>query len=146
MIRSLQNIDIDQVAEIWLHTNIEAHDFIPKQYWCGNYDAVKKMLLQAEIYVQENEKCGEIQGFIGLNGNHIEGLFVSGKAQSCGIGKQLLNYAKKIKNELSLCVYEKNVRALKFYQRENFMICSEDTDETTGEKEYAMIWKKDGEK
>ena len=41
---------------------------------------------------------------------------------------------------------KKNVCALKFYQRENFMICSEDTDEATGEKEYAMIWKKDGEK
>ena len=43
MIRSLQNIDIDQVAEIWLHTNIEAHDFIPKQYWCGNDGSERKI-------------------------------------------------------------------------------------------------------
>ena len=67
MIRKLQNSDINSVAEIWLDTNIKAHDFISQQYWIDNFEMVKEMFLQAEIYVYENEE--QIQGFIGLNDN-----------------------------------------------------------------------------
>ena len=33
MIRRMQRADIDRVANIWLDTNIRAHNFISKQYW-----------------------------------------------------------------------------------------------------------------
>lgn len=56
MIRELQKIDIDSVADIWLDTNQNAHDFIPLQYWQSNFKLVKEMLSQAEVYVYENEK------------------------------------------------------------------------------------------
>ena len=32
MIRELRKADIHKVADIWLHTNIKAHYFIPAQY------------------------------------------------------------------------------------------------------------------
>ena len=38
MIRKMQNIDIDRVADIWLKTNLKAHYFIPEQYWTSNYE------------------------------------------------------------------------------------------------------------
>lgn len=44
MIRSMQEADIDRVAEIWLDTNRTAHHFIPAEYWEGNFKAVKEML------------------------------------------------------------------------------------------------------
>ena len=56
MIRKLQNVDINKVADIWLKTNLEAHEFIPGQYWTSNYEAVNKMLPQAEVYVYEDNK------------------------------------------------------------------------------------------
>lgn len=61
MIRKMQNIDIDRVADIWLKTNLKAHYFIPEQYWTSNYESVKEMMLQAEVYVYEDDKM--IQGF-----------------------------------------------------------------------------------
>lgn len=64
MIRVVQKADITKVADIWLDTNIKAHNFISAQYWESNYEMVKEMLLQAEVYVCESN--GEIQGFIGL--------------------------------------------------------------------------------
>ena len=33
MIRKMQNPDINRIADIWLKTNLKAHDFIPEQYW-----------------------------------------------------------------------------------------------------------------
>lgn len=142
MIRKFQDADINEVAKIWLDTNIKTHNFIPAQYWRGNFEVVKEMFLQAEIYVYENEESSKIQGFIGLSDNYIEGIFICSEAQSNGIGKQLLEFVKGIKTELSLSVYKKNVRAVKFYQRENFRIHSEDIDKDTKEKEYRMTWRR----
>ena len=139
MIRKLLNGDIDRVADIWLKTNLKAHYFISNQYWKSNYELVKEMMSQSEVYVYEADKM--IQGFIGLNDEYIEGIFVSDEMQSCGIGKLLLDYIKDKKERLQLNVYQKNARAISFYQREGFIIEGEGLDEATGEKEYTMLWK-----
>ena len=55
MIRELQKSDIDQVADICLDTNLKAHYFISAQYWKNNFELVKEMLSQAEVYVYEND-------------------------------------------------------------------------------------------
>lgn len=143
MIRKLQKTDINQVAEIWLDTNIKAHHFIPATYWKEHFDSVKEMFSQAEIYVYEDERQHQIQGFIGLDANYIAGIFVQSDAWSQGIGRQLLDYVKEFKSKLHLNVYQKNTKAIKFYQREQFYIQGESIDETTGEKEYLMVWNKD---
>lgn len=138
MIRMLENTDIEKVVDIWLDVNQKAHDFIPAQYWKNNYELVKEILPQAEVYVYEDGQ--EIQGFVGLSGEYIEGLFVCYGMQSQGIGKQLLTFIKNRRTKLCLNVYQKNTRAIHFYQREGFEIQSEGLDEATGEKDYVMIW------
>ena len=56
MIRELRKTDINRVADIWLKTNLKAHSFISEQYWTSNYERVKEMLPQAEVYVYEDDK------------------------------------------------------------------------------------------
>ena len=140
MIRRLEIPDIGRAMEIWLDSNIRAHGFIPAKYWEGNFEPVREMLPQAEVYVYEEESRKEIQGFIGLDGSYIAGIFVWHAAQSRGIGKRLLDLAKGRKKRLDLSVYQKNTRAVRFYQREGFQIRQENTDGDTGEKEYLMRW------
>ena len=65
--------------------------------------------------------------------------------QSHGIGKSLLDYIKDKKVRLQLNVYQKNVRAMSFYQREGFTIQSERMYEFIGETEYVMNWESDCE-
>ena len=96
------------------------------------------------VYVYDHENS--IQGFAGLSGDYIEGLFVSSECQSCGIGALLLNHIKGIRTTLQLKVYQKNTRAIRFYLREGFEILSEGVDEATGEKEYVMIWQEQEKK
>lgn len=142
MIRAFEENDLTAIMQIWLDTNIKAHQFIPKEYWTDHYEMVRSVLPQAEIYVYENDATKQIDGFIGLSKEYIEGIFVRESVQSNGIGKQLLEYAKSVKSNMSLCVYQKNTRAIQFYQREQFVIQSENTDDNTNQKEYVMIWKK----
>ena len=56
MIRKMEEKDISDVLQIWLETNIKAHSFIDKEYWTGNYEMVKQILPEAEVYVYEDEK------------------------------------------------------------------------------------------
>ena len=140
MIREFRENDLDIIMQIWIDTNIQAHSFIPKEYWINNYDMVKEMMPQAEVYVYEDDETNQIVGFIGLADDYIAGIFVRNGVQSQGIGKQLLDYMKCIKPRLSLNVYEKNKRAIRFYQREKFMVQSKSVDENTDEKELEMSW------
>lgn len=142
VIRIFRENDLPDIMQIWLDTNIKAHNFILEKYWLDNYAMVKNLLPQAEIYVYENDNTNQIEGFIGLTGDYIEGIFVKEAVQSNGIGKQLLNYAKGIRSTMRLSVYQKNTRAISFYQKEHFLIQSENLDDNTNEKEFIMIWNK----
>ena len=105
MIRKFSKADLDKVMQIWLFANMDAHHFIPKSYWESNFEMVKGILPAAEVYVYENPDKNELLGFIGLTDNYIAGLFVRKDVQSQGIGKELLDYAKEVKDHLSLSVY-----------------------------------------
>lgn len=140
MIRPYQNSDWNQIMEIWLQTNIQAHRFIPEAYWRGHYDLVGELLPKAELYVYENSSSKQIEGFIGLDGQQIEGIFVTADSQSQGIGKQLLDFVKQSRPALTLQVYQKNKRAIRFYRREQFQIQAQQVDQTSGERELIMKW------
>ena len=144
MIRQLQKTDIDCVGEIWLQANLGAHAFIPAQYWQDHLKMVQEMLLQSEVYVYEEVSQACIQGMIGLVGEEIAGIFVRQEMQANGIGKQMLDYVKKKRQRLSLHVYQKNTRAIAFYQKEGFQVLCETRDDATGEMEYIMCWQLNG--
>lgn len=138
-IRSYKETDLEAVMHIWLHTNITAHHFIDEAYWQKHYAFVKQVIPQAEIYVYENDEQ-QVVGFIGVDQQHIEGLFVSQGHQGQGIGKQLLDYVKEKKELLTLCVYEKNKQALSFYLHQGFQIVNEKKEEETQQINIFMEW------
>ena len=142
MIRKYAKTDSHQVMQIWLAGNLEAHPFIPYQYWLDNYPLVESQLPLAEVFVYEAE--GHILGFIGLEDTYIAGIFVDTKHRSAGIGKQLLTHAKNERGSLSLQVYQQNKRAVDFYIREGFSVSAEGVDDQTAEAEYTMTWSADG--
>ena len=94
MIRRMEARDLEAVASMWLASNLEAHSFIPAEYWRGNYEAVKAALAQAEVYVYED--AAGVLGFVGLSGDYVEGIFVASDARSHGIGRQHLDHSRKL--------------------------------------------------
>ncbi len=138
MIRTFQSADAGQVMKLWLSGNIDAHPFIPKEYWESNFALVQEQLLQAEVYVYEHG--GSIQGFIGLQEDYIAGIFVKEDCRGTGIGKKLLDHVKVSHSVLTLNVYQKNFRAVEFYKRESFDLISEDIEPDSGEMDETMHW------
>ena len=141
MIRKFKKEDIDEVMEIWKNENIRTHNFISKEYWKNNYEYVKDILPNADIDVYLLDE--HIVGFIGVDNDYIEGIFVDINNQHNGIGTALLNKIKEEKEKLNLSVYKKNINAIKFYKKNGFIITGESIDKNTDEIEYTMTWKKD---
>ena len=139
MIRKFTENDTDRIMQIWLQANIDAHSFIPADYWNRNFEYVKEEIIKAEIYVYEIEN--EPVAFVGLADDYIAGIFVECRLRSKGIGKELIAFAKQIKKTLRLHVYSKNARAVAFYKKEGFAVVCEQMDSSTGEPELEMIWK-----
>lgn len=142
MIRKFKQSDLPAVMQIWLEGNIKAHPFISEKYWTDNYEMVQTILPDADVYVYEDEKTNRIGGFIGLTDDFVAGLFVKSDLQSQGIGKKLLDHVKTVKTELCLTVYQKNSRAIRFYEREQFFIEATQVDVNTNEKEFILRWRK----
>lgn len=140
MIRPMKFGDLDQIAGIWLDSNITAHNFLPKKYWEDQFPWVKHQIAQAQVFVAE--EAGKIEGFIGLDGDEIEGLFVRAEARGRGVGSSLLNNTKNYHRHLSLYAYQKNQPAVRFYQAQGFKIAKAGEDPDTGESDYLMIWDK----
>lgn len=138
MIRKYEKNDLERIMEIWLSSNIEAHGFIRSEYWRERFAYAAEAIPRAEVYVAL--RGDGIAGFIGLNEGHIEGIFVDGGCRSQGVGKSLIDFAKGLYPRLSLCVYEKNIRAADFYRREGFLPVRKKPDISTGEPEILMRW------
>ncbi len=140
MIRKYQDVDMDAIMLIWLNGNMEAHSFIDSVYWNGKLDTVRMMIPQAEVYVSEHN--GAINGFIGIMGTYIAGIFVDQSERAKGIGSKLLDFAKKNREKLDLNVYKKNIPAVDFYMKRGFKIVAQGIDDETSEIEYSMCWER----
>jgi putative acetyltransferase len=139
MIRSATSEDTPEILETWLQASLLAHPFISSCFWRSRLNDMEQIYLpQAETYVCE--QYDEVVGFISLVENHLAALFVIPMLQGHGHGKRLLQHAQSIRNELSLCVYSRNTRALTFYRRSGFREQHERRDCHTGEFERLMIW------
>lgn len=139
MIRDYKAEDLNAIMTLWLETNIAAHPFIDPNYWYEHAPIVRKVLPTATLVVHVND-YDEIDGFIGLERNHIEGIFVKATVQKNGIGSTLINYVKAQHSSLTLSVFSENTCALEFYKHHGFTILDEHFDTATRSHELNMRW------
>lgn len=139
MIRTFEPRDMDRLLEIWLSASIKAHDFIDASFWQSNTESMRDVYIPAsETFVIEDSSG--VLGFYSLLDNQLAALFVDPAHQGNGFGKQLLDHAKCLRNELSLAVYKENTPSVGFYTSQGFKRVKEQIDEKTGLAEFLMCY------
>lgn len=137
MIRDLLPSDMEAVLDIWLHASIKAHAFISPLFWESKVADMREIYLPASItYVYEEE--GLVKGFVSLYEDTVAALFVAPAYQGNGIGKNLLNKAKSLRQRLTLTVYRDNKKSVAFYEGCGFVATAEKVDEHTDQREIVM--------
>ena len=108
MIRLFEFRDLERIMEIWLEGNLKAHPFIKEEYWRQNYETVRSVLPNAEVYVFEEDGGGP-----GLywHGRRIYcRIICSGGTPGTGIGHQLISEVKR--KSAYHCMYMRRIQAL----------------------------------
>ena len=140
IIRKFNEFDLKRVMRIWYDGNLEAHDFVDKNYWERNFGFVKRSLPESEVYVYEID--GYVVGFVGIDEGYIAGLFVDKEYRGVGIGTKLIEYVKELYDFFTLHVFENNYGAVTFYENRGLIKKEESVHEDLGEVEYLMYYRR----
>lgn len=130
-IRQARAGDVSRLAEILVFNN--RLNFYPifrcDEYSFGEMQVIpiaNEMLAKphvlANTYVYDD---GVVRGMMVLEGDEVKRLFVEPAFQGRGIGAALLEYAVERHHVTHLWALEKNVRAIRFYERHGFHVTDE---------------------
>ncbi|WNO07952.1 N-acetyltransferase [Teredinibacter sp. KSP-S5-2] len=140
MIRNYKSRDMNSILGIWLSASVEAHHFIPSEFWQSKVEDMRNLYIPvSETYVFEAD--GKIVGFYCLYGDTLAAIFVLPNHQGKGIGSALMNDAKKRRKQLQLTVYKMNSSSTEFYKKHGFVIAGEQIDTNTGQPELMMEYR-----
>ncbi len=87
-----------------------------------------------------------VLGFVALDGDEVQALYLASGARGQGHGKRLLDTAKERRDRLKLWTFQANEAARRFYAREGFepvrFTNGEDNDE--GLPDVRLVWQREG--
>ena len=121
-IRSARSDDAEAIADVLLDSRREAMPWLPVLHsreeaiaYFGGHVLVHEEVLVAEV----NEL---VVGFIALEGDHVDHLYIVPSFQGLGIGDKLLAMAKELRpSGLTLWTFQRNARARQFYEARGFV-------------------------
>ncbi|MFJ1340522.1 acetyltransferase [Pseudomonas caricapapayae] len=121
IIRKANTVDYPLLLDIWLRSVRATHHFLQESDIDALLPQLRDIYLPAvEVWVAVNaEDCP--LGFIGLNQDHVEMLFIDPDLRGQGIGSALLDYARRSRKAMSVDVNEQNPQAVGFYLHYGFV-------------------------
>ena len=131
LIRQATPADVARVAEIEIFNyRLNFYPIFQNDWFYFDEKQVPKEMKRYETeegllqntYVYDD---GVVKGFIQLDGSKVAKLFVEPVLQGNGIGAKLLEFAVTEKQANHLWALEKNVKAIRFYERNGFHVTEE---------------------
>ena len=142
--RPVQDADRPALLEIWVAAwtlVLPQIDFASRSAWFAGH----WRLLEADGAVtMVGLLANAPQGFMIFHPatGYIDQICIARAAQGSGLAAQLLSAAKaRCPDGLTLKVNQDNPRAVRFYQREGFVVTGEGVSEASGLKLWEMAWR-----
>lgn len=112
---------IEELTKIWRNSVEKTHLFLEKNDIESISKYVPLALKQISILIVIEEEGIEL-GFLGIEKDKIEMLFLHPDNIGKGFGRELLEYAKENYKITKVSVNEQNPNAIKFYEKMGFII------------------------
>lgn len=121
IIRQATNADHPLLLNIWQRSVRATHHFLQESDIQELLPQLRDNYLPAvELWVAVDTEDSPL-GFIGLNENHVEVLFIEPDLRGKGIGRALLDHARSSRQQMSVDVNEQNPEAVGFYLHYGFV-------------------------
>lgn len=114
--------DFAQAVEVWEASVRATHHFLTEADIEFFKPLVAEALVQAANLACVRALEGQVVGFIGVNAENIEMLFVHPHWRAQGIGRRLLQHAVTALSAKTVDVNEQNDQAVGFYRRQGFAV------------------------
>lgn len=132
MIRKYDEQDLDDLLSAWAAASEVAHPFLSPEFLASERENIPNLYLpNAETWVYEAD--GRVVAFIALIGNEVGAIFVDPKFQRSGIGQQLMDKARSLRETLEVEVFVANSIGRAFYAKYGFKPVEEKVHEPTGQ-------------
>ncbi|MCX2895466.1 acetyltransferase [Stenotrophomonas lactitubi] len=118
-LRPSRATDGDALVDLWRRAVDATHDFLSVADRQAIDAEVAGFLPQAPLVVAADDQ-DQPQGFMLIDGSHMEALFIDPDVRGTGIGRQLLLHALALHPQLTTDVNAQNGQAVGFYQRMGF--------------------------
>lgn len=132
---------IEQLLIVWESSVKTTHLFLSE----NEIENIKKYVPQAlkqipHLIIVENKDQVPV-GFMGIENQHLEMLFVSNEERGKGLGKELLNYGIEQYSVSDLAVNEQNPLAKGFYEHMGFKVYKRTNRDEQGNP-YPLLYMK----
>lgn len=132
---------IEQLLIVWESSVKATHLFLSE----NEIENIKKYVPQAlkqipHLIIVENKDQVPV-GFMGIENQHLEMLFVSNEERGKGLGKELLNYGIEQYSVNDLAVNEQNPLAKGFYEHMGFKVYKRTNRDEQGNP-YPLLYMK----
>jgi GNAT superfamily N-acetyltransferase len=146
-LRQASAADADAVGDVWLAAFRATYDFAPAypdpdvRRWLRDV-----IVPRPETWVAF-EPDGAVVGFMSLNGDDLDQLYVHPSRHGLGIGSSFVELAKvRRPNGLRLYTFQVNERARRFYERRGFVVERLGSGESNEERQpdVRYVWRPRG--
>lgn len=130
--------DYARVVEVWEASVRATHTFVTE----ADVEVIRPLVLDSLPNVPHllcvRERTGQVAGFIGVEDERVEMLFVHPASRGHGIGRRLLSHAVTTLGADKLDVNEQNPQAIGFYLRMGFEVAGRSAVDSIG-KPYPLL-------
>ena len=136
-LRPSRATDGDALVDLWRRAVDATHDFLSAEDRQAIDAEVAGFLPHASLVVAVDDQDWP-QGFMLIDGSHMEALFIDPDVRGTGIGRQLLLHAVARHPQLTTDVNAQNAQAVGFYQRMGFTETGRSSVDSQG-RPYPLI-------
>jgi putative acetyltransferase len=142
-IRPYSPDDIESVLDIWESASRVGHPFLSESFLTEGREKIRREYMpMATTWIFE--EGGTSVGFISLIGEEVGALFVDPAVHRRGVGRALMDFAKRKRAALELGVFVSNTAGRAFYEECGFVTTSEYLDAETGHPILRMSYQSVG--
>ena len=137
MIRPFVGSDVVGLLDVWYRASLIAHPFLTEEFLeRERVEIVERWLPMAETTVIQGD--GRVVGFLSLIENEVGAIFVDPDFHRQGVGRALMDDARKRRPHLELSVFEANLIGRRFYEAYGFRTIERRIEETSGQPELRL--------
>lgn len=113
----------EELTEVWERSVKATHSFLPDTAREELKKIVPELLAEVPHLAVIEDDRGALAGFMGLDGQELEMLFLAPEARGQGLGRQLLEFGIQTFGVSQLGMNEQNPQARGFYEQMGFAVC-----------------------